>query len=163
MPDAVPLFTAADVAAMKPSFVVRTRAEFRSQVLLWSVLFVLAFNIVAFVWRVRAIEGDRLLLAAAQLVTGIGFIVLLSRPDPLRDVPLFVRYSEGVLLGLGLMLFVSTIDFGAAAFLELSYIPLLGAIGLSALLILFGSGPGRSGAKVNLGPVQPIEAIRLLL
>jgi cell division protein FtsW (lipid II flippase) len=30
-------------------------------------------------------------------------------------------------------------------------------------LILFGTGPGRSSAKVNLGPVQPIEAIRLLL
>src|SRR6185503_5672559 len=34
---------------------------------------------------------------------------------------------------------------------------------LCALLVAFGSGPGRSGAKVNLGPVQPIEAIRLLL
>ncbi len=41
--------------------------------------------------------------------------------------------------------------------------PLLGAIALCALLIVFGGGPGRSGAKVNLGPVQPIEAIRLLL
>src|SRR5213080_2579472 len=57
----------------------------------------------------------------------------------------------------------SLIDFGTAVFLELSYLPLLGAIGLCALLIVFGGGPGRSGAKVNLGPVQPIEAIRLLL
>ena len=88
---------------------------------------------------------------------------MLSRPDPLRDIPLFVRYSEGVLLGLGLMAALSTVDFGKAAFRELSYLPLLAAIGLCALLILFGSGPGRSGAKVNLGPVQPIEAIRLLL
>ena len=31
------------------------------------------------------------------------------------------------------------------------------------LLILFGTGPGSSTAKVNLGPLQPIEAIRLLL
>ena len=31
------------------------------------------------------------------------------------------------------------------------------------LLILFGNGPGSSTAKVNLGPLQPIEAIRLLL
>ena len=78
-------------------------------------------------------------------------------------MPLFVRYSEGALLGLGLLIVFSTIDFGTAAFLELSYVPLVGAIGLCALLILFGGGPGRSGAKVNLGPVQPIEAIRLLL
>ena len=61
------------------------------------------------------------------------------------------------------MVALSLVDFGTAAFLELSYVPLLGALGLSALLILFGGGPGRSGAKVNLGPVQPIEAIRLLL
>jgi cell division protein FtsW (lipid II flippase) len=45
----------------------------------------------------------------------------------------------------------------------LSYLPLIVALSLSVLLILFGSGPGTSGAKVNLGPVQPIEAIRLLL
>lgn len=162
-PQTLPLFTAADLAAMKPSFVVRTRAQFRSQVVLWSILYILAFQLVALVWRMKAVDGDRLLLAAAHLITGLGFVILLSRPDPLRDVPLFVRYSEGVGLGLGLMIVCSTIDFGTAAFLELSYIPLLGAIGLCALLILFGGGPGRSGAKVNLGPVQPIEAIRLLL
>ena len=48
-------------------------------------------------------------------------------------------------------------------FLALSYLPLIGALSLSVLLIVFGNGPGRSNAKVNLGPVQPIEAIRLLL
>ena len=55
------------------------------------------------------------------------------------------------------------VDFRKAAFLTLSYIPLAAALFLSALLIVFGSGPGISNAKVNLGPVQPIEAIRLLL
>ena len=58
---------------------------------------------------------------------------------------------------------LSLVDFGTATFLELSYLPLIGALSLSVLLILFGTGPGRSNAKVNLGPVQPIEAIRLLL
>jgi hypothetical protein len=59
------------------------------------------------------------------------------------------------------MMAVSLVDFGAAGFVTLSYLPLIGALSLSLLLILFGSGPGTSGAKVNLGPVQPIEAIRL--
>ena len=58
---------------------------------------------------------------------------------------------------------VSLVDFGRIGFAELSYLPLVGALSLSVLLILFGSGPGSSAAKVNLGPVQPIEAIRLLL
>jgi cell division protein FtsW (lipid II flippase) len=158
-----PLFTSSDLAAIKPFFVVRSRAQFRDQVVLWSVLYILGFHLVALVWRMRAVDGDRLLLAAAHLITGIGFVILLSRPDPLRDVPLFVRYSEGALFGLGLMIAFSLIDFGTAAFRDLSYLPLLGAIGLCASLIVFGAGPGHSGARVNLGPVQPIEAIRLLL
>jgi cell division protein FtsW (lipid II flippase) len=62
-----------------------------------------------------------------------------------------------------LIMALSLADFGTATFLELSYLPLIGALSLSVLLILFGTGPGRSSAKVNLGPVQPIEAIRLLL
>ena len=159
----LPLFTSADIAAIKPSFVVRTRAQLRNQVLLWSVLYIVGFHVIASVWRLRGVAGDRVLLAAAHLITGIGFVILLSRPDPLRDVPLFIRYAEGVTVGLTLMAAFSLIDFGTAAFVELSYLPLVGAIALCALLIVFGSGPGRSGAKVNLGPVQPIEAIRLLL
>src|SRR5262249_6228490 len=108
-------------------------------------------------------RGDYLLLAAAHLLTAIGFAVLLSRPDPLRDTVLFVRYAQGVIAGLGVFGFVSFMDFRRAAFLTLSYVPLLGAFLLSCLLILFGHGPGSSTAKVNLGPVQPVEAIRLLL
>jgi hypothetical protein len=39
------------------------------------------------------------LLAAAHLLTAVGFAVLVSRVDPLRDNLLFVRYAEGVLVG----------------------------------------------------------------
>jgi len=162
-PTAVPLFTAADIAAIKRAFVVRTRAQFRNQLLTWGLLYIIGFHASAFLWRLRRVDGDRLLLAAAHLITGLGFAVLLSRPDPLRDIPLFVRYSQGVMLGLGLMSACSLADFSRAAFVEFSYLPLAAALGLCALLVAFGSGPGRSGAKVNLGPVQPIEAIRLLL
>ena len=43
------------------------------------------------------------------------------------------------------------------------YLPLAAALLLSLLLIVFGGGPGNSNVKINLGPVQPVEAIRLLL
>ncbi len=162
-PESMPLFTAADLAMMKPLLIVRTREMFRRHVLVFSVLYVLGLHFVALVWRRRGIHGDPLLLAAAHLLTAIGFSILLSRPDPLRDIPLFVRFAEVTLLGLALMAFLSLIDFGIAGFLELSYLPLIAALSLSVLLILFGSGPGNSPAKVNLGPLQPIEAIRLLL
>src|SRR5262249_54196177 len=49
------------------------------------------------------------------------------------------------------------------AWSEMSFVPLGGAVGLCVALIAFGGGPGHSGAKVNLGPFQPIEAIRFLL
>ena len=48
-------------------------------------------------------HGDTLLLSAAHLLTAIGFAVLLSRPDPLRDGLLFVRFAETVAVGLALM------------------------------------------------------------
>jgi len=58
---------------------------------------------------------------------------------------------------------LSLVDVAAMGFVSLSYLPLIAALSLSVLLILFGSGPGSSSAKVNLGPLQPIEGIRLLL
>jgi cell division protein FtsW (lipid II flippase) len=163
LPRTVPLVTASDLAAVKPFFVVRTRAAFRYRLLWCVVLYLLGFQSIALVWRLRGTRGDRVLLAAAHLLTAVGFAVLVSRVDPLRDNLLFVRYTEGVLVGQLLIMALSLVDFGTATFLELSYLPLIGALSLSVLLILFGAGPGRSGAKVNLGPVQPIEAIRLLL
>jgi cell division protein FtsW (lipid II flippase) len=158
-----PLFTAANVAALKPFLTVRTPREFRLQVLLFGSVYLLAFHLVSLVWRLRGIRGDRLLLAVAHLLTAIGFAVLLSRPDPLRDSLLFVRFAEGTVIGLLVMTALSLIEFGGARFVELSYLPLAGALSLSVVLILFGSGPGSSHAKVNVGPLQPIEAIRLLL
>jgi cell division protein FtsW (lipid II flippase) len=157
------LLTSSQLAALKPRFIVRTREDFRNQVFLFGLLYVLGFHMVSAVWRVRGIRADPLLLVVAHLLTGIGFAALLSRPDPLRDTFLVGRYTEGILLGLALMAAVSLIDFRSVVFLELSYVPLLASLALSTALLLFGSGPGGSSAKVNLGPVQPIEAIRLLL
>ena len=158
-----PLFTAGDLAKLKPFLSVRTRDEFKNQVWLFGALYVAAFHLVALFWRRRGVRTDLLLLAAAHLLTAIGFAVLLSRPDPLRDSLLFVRYAETIVLGLGLMAALSLVNVAAMGFISLSYLPLLAALSLSVLLIFFGSGPGSSSAKVNLGPVQPIEAIRLLL
>jgi cell division protein FtsW (lipid II flippase) len=162
-PETMPLLTLSELATVKSFFVVRTRDAFRNRLLWFGGLYLLGFQLIALVWRIRGARGDRLLLAAVHLLTAVGFAVVLSRVDPLRDNLLFVRYAEGVLVGQLLIMALSLLDFGTATFLELSYLPLIGALSLSVLLILFGAGPGRSNAKVNLGPVQPIEAIRLLL
>jgi cell division protein FtsW (lipid II flippase) len=162
-PPAVSLVTAAELAAVKPSLVVRTRQAFRSSVLWCAIALVLSFHLVSLVWRWRGAGGDRVLLALAHLLVGVGFVLLLSRPDPLRDTLLLSRFTEGVVIGVALFGLVSLIDLETAVFRELSYVPLAAALVLSLVLIAFGSGPGSSSAKVNLGPVQPIEGIRLLL
>ena len=162
-PGTLPLFTSDDLATLKPSLVVRTPETFARVALAYGAAYLVAFYLLALLWWYRGIRGDEILLAAAHLLTAVGFALLLSRPDPLRDTMLFVRYTEGVLLGIGLMGAVSFVDFRKASFLTLSYLPLAGALFVSLLLILFGNGPGSSRARVNLGPVQPIEAIRLLL
>ena len=158
-----PLFPPAEFAKLKPVFSVRTADEFRRQVVLFAGLYLLAFQAATVLWRLRRMRTDPLLFAVAHLITAIGFAMLLSRGDPLRDSLTFVRFAEGTAAGVAVMMAVSLVDFGAAGFITVSYLPLIGALSLSVLLILFGSGPGTSGAKVNLGPMQPIEAIRLLL
>jgi cell division protein FtsW (lipid II flippase) len=163
LPATVPLFTPADLATLKPFLSVRTRETYRGTVLMWGLIYLAAFQIVSIFWRRSGIAGDRALLAAVHLLTAIGFAVLVSRADPLRDTLLFVRFTLGTLIGLALLAVASTIDFRKKVFGELSYVPLAIAGALCVLLIVFGNGPGGSGAKVNLGPVQPVEAIRLLL
>jgi cell division protein FtsW (lipid II flippase)/cell division protein FtsI/penicillin-binding protein 2 len=157
------VLTSAQLATLKPSFTVRARDTFRNRVLFFGLLYILAFQIVWWLWKLRSVRSDVLLLVVVHLLTAIGFATLLARPDPLRDSFLVSRYTEGILIGLALMTGVSMLKFREIAFLELSYLPLLAALTLSVVLLLFGSGPGGSSAKVNLGPVQPIEAIRLLL
>jgi cell division protein FtsW (lipid II flippase) len=162
-PAVLPLLTSADLSAVKPFLSVRSQQLFARQTMRSAAWYFAAVWAVALLWWARAFRGDYLLLAAAHLLTAIGFAVVLSRPDPLRDTLLFTRYAQAV--GIGLVIFgvVSLLDFRRTALLRFSYVPLCGALFLSVLLILFGSGPGTSNAKVNLGPVQPIEAIRLLL
>jgi cell division protein FtsW (lipid II flippase) len=161
--ETVPLLSSSQLALLKPAFTVRSIESFRSSVVFYGLLYIAGFHVVSLVWRLRGIRRDGLLLVVAHLLTAIGFAALLARPDPLRDIFLVARYTEGILIGLALMTAVSLLEFRSVAFLELSYVPLVLALLLSMAVLLFGSGPAGSSAKVNLGPVQPIEAIRLLL
>ena len=161
--DTIPLFTAADIAAMKPALVVRSAGEHRRTVAWCAAAFLACFQLVSLTWYLRGVAGDRLLLAAAHLLATLGFAAMLTRPDPLRDTLLAVRYTEGVAIALGVCVVLSLVNVRKAAFLRLSYLSLAAALLLSVVLAVFGSGPGASGAKVNLGPVQPIEAIRLMI
>ena len=159
----VPLVTSAELADLKPALAVRQAGAIGRALLLWGVLYLLSFHLVSWLWRIRGIGGDRLLLAAVHLLTGVGLALMVGRADPLRDTMLFVRYAQSVIIGAGVMALVSLVNFRTAALRSFSFLPLAAALALSFVLIVFGSGPSGSNAKVNLGPVQPIEAIRVLI
>ena len=98
-PVRLPLLTADDLAAVKPRLIVRTPRAFRQQTLWWAALYFVVIWTVALVWRLRGGSGDYAFLGLAHLLTAIGFAVVLSRSDPLRDIALFVRYTQGVVAG----------------------------------------------------------------
>src|SRR6185437_12347417 len=79
-----------------------------------------------------------------------------------RDQMLFAGFAEGVAGGCLLLAALSGVDFGRW-FGRFSFLPLVGALALSVLLVALGHGPGASDAKVNLFGFQPVEIIRLLL
>jgi len=158
-----PVLTSDQLTAVKPSIVVRTESAYRTQILIWGASYLASVWAVALIWWMRRTRGDYVLLSAAHLLTALGFAVLLSRQDPLRDTLLFVRYAQGASIGFLIFACVSSLDLRRTTLASLSYVPLIGAFVLSAVLVVFGSGPAGSDAKVNLGPVQPVEAIRLLI
>ena len=162
-PSAIPLLTSAHLAALKPFVSVRTVSEFQWSVIWCALAMFVSFHGVSLLWRWRGVAGDRTLLALAHLLVGLGFVVMLARPDSIRDTFLLARYTQGVVIAVALFGAASLVNLDRAAIRELSYVPLVLALTLSVLLIVFGSGPGVSQAKVNLGPIQPIEGIRLLM
>jgi cell division protein FtsW (lipid II flippase) len=163
-PPSVSLVTGSQLSAVKPAFVVRDLGAVRQSLVIWLALYLLGFHLVSMAWRLRGVRGDRLLLLCAHVLTALGFAAMVSRPDPIRDWLLFARYAQGVVVGLGLMAAVSFINVRTSGLKALSYVPLAVAFILSILLLSpLGTGPSGSGAKVNLGPFQPIEAIRILL
>lgn len=159
----VPLLSGAQIRRLKPRLIVRAPGQFRRQLLVWGGLVLLAFGVLHAVWRLRRFEGDELILPAVLLLAGIGLVMMISVRDPLRDLLLFRTFAQGVLGGAVLMLAGSLVDFERSPLRRMTFLPLLAAFGLSILLILFGSGPGGSDAKVNLLGFQPVEVIRILV
>ena len=164
-PDApsVPVLTSADLFALKPYLTVRTLDDFNARVGRIVAWFFAAFWFAHLFRRWRRRNDDALLLPVLLLLCGLGLIAMLSMRDPLRDTMSGAVFAGGVVAGLAVLLAASEIDFEASRLRRAVVLPLVAALSLAALLLLFGSGPGASGVKVNLLGVQPVEAIRLLV
>ncbi len=151
------------LAKLKPDFIVRTPREFQTQFAIWIGLYFAAFYAVFLIWRWSGLRSDFAILPAIHLLTGMGLILAVSLRDPLRDTLEFSKFAWGVALGCLVLLAPSLRPFRYQRFASWCYTPLFAALGLFVLLIRFGSGPTGNDAKVNLGPFQPVEVIKVLL
>lgn len=156
------LLTPAQIGQIKQQAIVRSPDAFRTAFFLWTGAFFLAFYAVHLWWRLSGFTGEQLILPPVHLLTGAGLTLMLALRDPLRDTLSFVDFSQSVVLGAVAMAALSMLDY-RRLFGRLSYIPLLGAVAVSIALILFGTGPGTSDAKVNLFGFQPVEIVKLLI
>src|ERR1019366_197694 len=86
-------------ARLKPLIAVRSPAEFRAQLVRSALLYFAGFYVVALIWRWTRFRGDAALLPALQLLTGFGFLLMVSMRDPLRDTLEFHKFAIGVFLG----------------------------------------------------------------
>src|SRR6185369_10515905 len=147
---------------LKPLLVVRRPAQFQRAFYLWCGIFLGAFWLVHIFWSLRGFQGDQMFLPALLALSGIGLVLMVSLRDPVRDNLLFVDFAQGAAAGAMLLGALSGFNYERLTG-KLSFVPLLASFALSVLLVLFGSGPGTSDAKVNLFGFQPVEIIRVLL
>ncbi len=113
--DSATLLSAAQLRQIKPRLVVRTPAQFRSTFLLGAALLFGGFLLAHLALRFRGFRGDQLLLPILLLLCGLGFALMMSLRDPLRDLPLHLRFAVGVLAGCGLFVAGALVDLRADA------------------------------------------------
>ena len=151
------------LSKLKPLLIVRSPRQFQREFLLWAGLDFAGFYPVALAWRLTRFRGDRTFLPALHLLTGMGLALMLSLRDPLRDTLEFHKFALGVFLGCLLLILPALKPFHYRRLSDWCYTPLYLALGLFGLLLVFGKGPAGNDAKVNLGPFQPVELIKILL
>ena len=164
-PDAasVGLFTPSDIGSLKPRLAVRTEKEFVRRSVLSFAALLGAFWLAHLVRRWRRRDDDPVLLPAMLLLCGVGVMAMVGLRDPLRDTMAVNTFVGGVAAGLFVLLLAAEFDYEASSLRRAVILPLAAALVLALALLLFGSGPGSSGVKVNLFGVQPVEAIRILV
>ena len=159
-PRSVQLFA---VSKVKPFLVVRTPKEFLRTYIIWGLAYIAAFWVVHIVWRLRRFRGDSTILPALHMLSGMGFILMVSLRDPLRDTLEFRKFAWGCVCGCVILLLPLLRAFQYRVFARWIYTPLFAAVALFGALLVFGSGPTGSDAKVNLGPFQPVELIKIFI
>jgi cell division protein FtsW (lipid II flippase) len=107
-----------------------------------------------------------LLLPAALFTCLLGLAVHAATLDTRAGIalaPTAAPFAQGVFFGAIAASAVIAAPFDLVRALARGWYVIAGVIAaVFVALALAGSGPGASGARINLGPVQPIEVVKLL-
>lgn len=165
------------IGSVKSSFIVRAPGEYFRSLMLYSAVFFLSFFGLHLFWQMRGFRGDQLLLPSILALCGIGFLMMVSLRDPLRDSLSFADFAWGVAAGCIVLGAVTSIDYYSVYYrlksglkftdFLIAAVPISVSLFLCLALILVGTGPGTSDAKVNLAlpgfVFQPSELIKILI
>jgi cell division protein FtsI/penicillin-binding protein 2/cell division protein FtsW (lipid II flippase) len=151
------------LSRLKPLWTVRGEADFRRDFVKWIGVYFASFWLVYVAWRVRSFNCDPAILPVVHILSGLGLILMVSLRDPLRDTEEFAKFAKGVGVGAIFLLLPLIPGFDYRRLARWTYGPLLAAFALFVGLLRFGTGPGGSDVRVNLGPFQPVEFIKILL
>lgn len=156
------VLTGTQLRNLKPFVIVRTPSSWRIAVIFWMAVFFVCFFGLHLFWRYFEFTGDNLVLPAIEFLCGLGFILMVSLRDPLRDTLMFRNFAQGILAGAVVMAAMSLVDY-SRQFRRYTYVFIAATAVLGLMLATLGSGPGGSDAKVNLFIFQPVEVMRILI
>lgn len=103
------------------------------------------------------------LLPSAMAATGLGLAVQLGYGDPFRAAWPGPDFAFGTFLAAAVGAVILLVPWDPPTLLSRFHIPVgLAGLGLFVALAVFGDAPGSSDQRINLGPVQPIELVKVL-
>jgi cell division protein FtsW (lipid II flippase)/beta-lactamase class D len=151
-----------DLRFLRPFWITRSPSMARDD-WLWTMGGILAVFLLAHaVFRLIGFEGSQAFLPLVFFLSGFSTILLFTFRDPLRDRVIYASFAVGIGVGCAAMVLI-------ARFLKLQrlenykYLTGIAALILSILLIVLGTGPAGTDARINLFGFQPVELIKILV
>lgn len=157
------LLTPTQYRALRPRLIVREPADARRHWFLHVALLVGAFLAVHLILRFSRFQGSGVFLPLSLILCGTAAVLLFTFTDPLRDRLLYPGFVTGAAIGCAVLVAAARL-VRLHTLAEFRYLAILAALGLSVLLVVLGTGPHGTDARINLfGIFQPVEYIKLLV
>lgn len=148
------------VAQLKSTLIVRGPEEWDAHFRASKLRLLFSFWVYVVLASLLRSKASQILVPVVAACAGIGVAVQAGLADPMRDTMTFENLTAMLPLCTGLLLAGSLVSVErVGANLVKTYVSVAAVLAL--LLVVFGTSPV-PGVKINLGPVQPGEFVRLL-